>query len=171
MSVLSVEEFATKSGRLHPSVIDFLSEYFDPMDFNLGRVKVNVKLGKTSTTGSSLWVWASTIVVRRGTLNAEFKQWQVEKGDGKKWWKNNGATDLSTPAGMTVLAHECYHVMKWLTAPWWTIGAVLRAMLGKLTGRKWHSSAWEQEAVDFQHGIANSIVRRKAELKMFEDLR
>lgn len=168
---MTVEEFAKTHGRLHPEVIIFLNVYFEPLGFDLGRVKVNVKFGPTSASGSGVWALASTVVVQKGKFNAEFKQWQVEKGDGKLWWKNNRAIDLATPAGMRVLAHECYHVMKWQTRRWWSIGAVMRAMLGKITGRPWHSSEWERKAIAFERGIANSIARRTAELKIFEGLR
>ncbi len=168
---MTVEDYANTYGRLHPKVIKFLQGYFDSFTYDLGNVRVNVNFGATSASGSAIWVLASTVVVRKGKLNAEFKQWQVDKGDGKLWWKNNRAIDLATPGGMRVLAHECYHVMKWQTRRWWTIWAVARAMLGKVTGRSWHSSNWEAQAVLFERAIANSIVRRVEGLKIFKELR
>lgn len=168
---MTVEEYAKTHGRLHPEIVAFLRGYFVGRGFNLQRVKVNVKLGATSASGSGIWALGSTVVVRKGKFNAEFKQWTVNGGDGKLWWANNRAIDLATPAGMRVLAHECFHVMKWQTRRWWSIGAVARAILGKLTGRPWHSSQWEQQAIDFERGIANSIVRRAEQLKVFEGLR
>lgn len=168
---MTVEEYAKNTGRLHPEIIKFLSQYFDPLGFDLGNVKVNVKYGSTSASGSGIWVLGSTVVVRKGKFNAEFKQWEVDKGDGKLWWSNNRAIDLSLPAGIRVLAHECFHVMKWQTRRWWSFWAVARATLGKITGRPWHSSEWERQAIEFERGIANSIVRRVEELKVFEGLR
>ncbi len=168
---MTVEEFAKTHGRLHPKVSEFLSQYFDPLRFHLRRVKVNVKFGSSSASGSGIWALGSTVVVRKGKFNAEFKQWTVEKGDGKLWWQNNRAIDLSTPAGMRVLAHECFHVMKWQTRRWWSFWAVARAMVAKVTGRAWHSSEWEQQAIEFEQSIANSIVRRAEQLKIFEGLR
>ncbi len=168
---MTVEEYANTYGRLHPTIIEFLKEYFVRFEYDLERVLVNVKLGTTSASGSAIWVLASTVLVQKGSLNAELKQWTVDKGDGKLWWKNNRAIDLATPGGMRVLAHECYHVMKWQTRRWWSIWAVARAMLAKVTGRAWHSSEWEQQAIDFEKSIANSIVRRADSLKVFEGIR
>lgn len=173
---MTVEEYAKTHGRLHPEIVEFLTGYFvfgppSSLLFDLRRVKVSVQFGSSSISGSGIWALASTVVVQKGKFNAEFKQWNVEKGDGKLWWQNNRAIDLETPAGMRVLAHECFHVMKWQTRRWWSFWAVGRAMLGKITGRPWHSSEWERQAIDFEKGIANSIVRRTEELKVFEGLR
>ncbi len=167
---MKIEEYAKIRGLLHPAITAFLAPYFE--GFDLHRVKVRITAGNTSALGTSVWVLADRIMVQRGKFNKEFKQWVSRTDlDGTIWHKSNGAIDLATVPGMVILAHECFHVQKWLTRPWWSIWAVLQSLVGKVTGRSWHSSTWEKQAIDFQHSIVKDIQRRKESLKLFADLR
>lgn len=168
---MTVEQYAVRYGRLHPKAIEFLSQYFER--FDLGRVKVSVKPGVTSAKDTSVWVLASTIIAQRGKFNAKFEQWSRTDENGVIWHDSNRALDLATIMGMRILAHECYHVQQWLTRPWWSIWAVAWAALGSITGRSWHSSKWEKQAIEFEHSISNDIALRydAGELEVFETLR
>ena len=167
---MKVEEYAKKKGRLHPAILAFLTPYFE--GFDLHRVKVRITPGNTSALGTSVWVLADRIMVQRGKFNQEFRQWVSRTdADGTIWHKSNGAVDLATVPGMVILAHECFHVQKWLTRPWWSIWAVMRSLVGKLTGRSWHSFEWERQAIDFQNSVVKDIQRREESLKVFATLR
>ena len=147
---VTVEEHAERYRKLHPDVRKALQPYFD-----IDLKSVKVKLIDYSPT-TTIWTLGDVIVVKRGVLNFEYKS-TSEMRDGKLWHTGNGALDLSTDAGIQVLAHEIKHCEQWRLIPrWkyllWYLPGVVR---GWLAGRRYAHKyiRWERDAIAFQKTV------------------
>ncbi len=166
---MTCEAYAKRYNKMHPRLTEFLQPYFK---IELQRVRILVTPIQTSALDTSMWVLGNTVMMLRGKFNYEFKQWRVDKGDGKNYYDSNRAVDLSTSHGMLNMMHECYHVQQWLTRPWWmSLWTWVTDMFRSYENEKrvWaHKySKWEQEAIEFVGRHANDVGGRETERAAF----
>lgn len=171
-----VEAWALRTNRLHPKVRDFLRPLFRGY-LDLLSVRFIVYPKNTSGLKTTVWVAGDKIIWTKGHFNQEWAQWLVDKGDGKNWYRSNGAIDLATTHGMEVLCHELWHVKQYRDLPWWkTIGlyawGVAKSLLYE---RRWysHNQVWQEvDALKFQKGRARDYIRaRREDLAQFAEIR
>lgn len=147
---MSVETYAKRNGKLHPTVRRILQPYFP--ELKLDSVKVQIVDYAPWTT---IWAMADQVIVLKGKLNYEYVS-TSEMRDGKLWHRGNGALDLSTPAGIQVLSHELKHCEQWRNTSrriyWlWYIPGLLASWI---SGRYAHKFfRWEREAIAFQKTV------------------
>lgn len=171
-----VEAHALTFNRLHPKVVKYLQPLFG-LDLDLKTVRLIVYPKNTSYLGTAVWVLGDRIVWLQTHFNQEFAQWRVDKGDGRNWYKSNGAVDLATEGGMSILAHELKHVHQSRSLPWWK--SLWRFGVG-IVKSLWyerrlysHNQVWQEtDAIEFQKGAAAEFIHKHREgLVQFESLR
>ena len=173
--LFSVEQYALDHNRLHPEIVNYLQPLFGD-DIELDTIRITGFARNTSALGTSVWVAGDRIVFRIGTLNAKHRQWEVRRQDGSRAYESNAALDLSTVAGMSVLAHEIRHCWQCRTRPFF--GWAWNYMVG--LWRSWRAGRFyshkhvpsEIDAVDFQENVALPwLAERRDGLRVFEELR
>lgn len=123
------ERYSRKHGKLHPVIAQALQPHF-PTIFRVAdvRVRVHNRAWWDRFHKTSIWVLGTTIMV----------------ASRYKW-------NMSNPFVVATMAHELYHVWQWHRDGAGNMAAnTLSSIIRKYTGRHWHSSRYEREAIAFQ---------------------
>jgi hypothetical protein len=123
------ERHVKDHGRLHPKIVAELQPFF-PSIFRVAQVRVNFyeKAWWDLFHKTGIWTLAGQVIV----------------GSRFSW-------NVSNRTVLSIIAHELFHVWQWQRDG---AGSVLlgsiSSLVRKYTGRHWHSSRIEREAIEFQ---------------------
>jgi hypothetical protein len=161
---MGIEEYARRQKRLHPQVIAILGSFFN---FPLEKVKVRILRWNAIPSGrrggrTPAFVLGPLIFFAKGVLNAP-------------GYHLGNTFDLTTPEGISTLAHEIYHVGQWYRG---RIRHLFRCIIGVFRslfkdGILWSHSLipLELKAMEFADGVLAYFSEHEESLRLFESLR
>jgi len=161
---MGIEEYARRQKRLHPQVITILEPFFD---FPLEKVKVHILRWNAIPSGrrggrTPAFVLGPFIFFAKSVLN--------DPG-----YRLGNTFDLTTPEGISTLAHEVYHVGQWYRG---RIRHLFRCIIGVFRSLLEDGILWshsliplELEAMKFADGVLAYFSEHEESLRIFESLR